>query len=364
MLHIAGRVQRTVVVCAAIALFAVGCGPSGLQDEPDDPVGGTPDASGPTTPQPDAAACLTASAAGEEALSPVDIIWVVDSSGSMDDENTAVQNALNDFSASIAASGVDYRVVLIGDNGSMSVPPPLGGSPEFLHVNQSVDSHNALEMVHARYADYQSFLRPNAVVHFVVVSDDESNWSQSQFDSQLAGLANPGFPNGYTFHSICSEETVIFTPPAPLPPVMGPCLGGLGAGGAAAPGLTYIDMTNNTSGVWKSICSSNWDAVFTAVAQAVSVSTPLPCTYDIPPPPDGQSLDPNAVNFVFQPSSGGDVTVPRVDNAAACGSGSGWYYDDPQDPAQIVLCPSSCDELTADPEGEVEIQYGCATIVD
>lgn len=362
MLHIAGTVQRMVVVCAAIAVFAVGCGPSGTPDEPDDP-SGQPDAAGPTGDQPDAAACTTSSAAADEAVSPVDIIWVVDSSGSMNDENQAVQDALNDFSASIAASGVDYRVILIGDAGSMSVPPPLGGSPEFLHVNQSVASTNALELLHAKYPDYQSFLRPNAVSHFVIVTDDESDWSQNQFDTQLANLS-PGFANGYTLHSICSEETVILTPPPPLPPVMGPCLGGLGGGGAAEPGLTYIDITSDTGGVWRSICESNWDPVFTAVAQAVSVSTPLPCTYDIPTPPDGQSIDPSRVNFVFQPSTGNDVAVPRVDSAGACGTGPGWYYDDPATPTQIIACPATCDDLTADPDGEVEIQFGCASIVE
>jgi hypothetical protein len=328
-------------------------GPGGGGDSPD---------ARPNNPGPDAGACLSEAVNAEEATAPVDIIWVVDSSGSMNDEASAVQNALNDFSSFIANQNIDYRVILIGDAGAMNVPAPLGGSAEFLHVNATIGSTNALEKVIEQYPNFQSFLRPNAVVHFVVVTDDESNWSESTFNSQLAGLSGPGFPNGYTFHSICSEETVVFTPPPPLPPIMGPCSGGLGAGGAAEPGLTYIDMTNNTGGVWKSICSSNWNPIFTAVAQSVSVSAQLPCTYELPDPPQGQTLDPDRVNVVFTPTGGSASTIPRVDSAGACGAGGGWYYDSATDPTQILLCPTTCTQFET--AGEVNIELGCQTIVE
>lgn len=360
-----------LAILPGIALMA-SCGPTGTGDPNGGgnnggvdaaPGGGgdTPDAR-PNNNGPDAAPCLSEAVSAEEATAPVDIIWVVDSSGSMNDEANAVQNALNDFSSFIASQNIDYRVVLIGDAGEMSVPAPLGGSAEFMHVNVSVGSTNALEKVVQTYPMWQSFLRTNAKVHFVVVTDDESNWSRSTFDSQLAGLNSPGFPSGYTFHSICSEETVLFTPPPPLPPVMGPCMGGLGAGGAAEPGLTYIDMSMATGGVWKSICSSNWDPIFTAVAQSVTVSAQLPCTYALPDPPEGQTLDPDRVNVVFTPTGGTPSAVPRVDNAGACGAGGGWHYDNASNPTQIILCDATCTAFET--AGEVNIELGCQTIVD
>ncbi len=310
----------------------------------------------------DAAACASESVTAEEATAPVDIIWVVDSSGSMDDEAAAVQNALNDFSSYIASQSIDYHVILIGDPGAMSVPPPLGGGPRFLQVNQSVASHNALELAVTTYPQYQSFLRPDAKRHFVIVTDDESDWSASQFNNGLAGLSSPGFPDGYTMHSICSESTVIFTPPPPLPPINGPCSGGLGLGGAAGVGQTYIDITNNTGGVWKSICTSDWTPIFQAVAQAVTTGAQLPCSYNLPDPPAGQTLDPNKVNVVFTPPGGSATTVPRVSSAADCSSGNGWYYDDPNDPTLITVCQNTCDGF--DVGGEVNIEIGCSTIVN
>jgi hypothetical protein len=347
-----------------LALLAA-CGPGdggGLGGSVDGAVNGQPDA----TPGafPDAASCASTRREADEALAPVDIIWVVDSSGSMSNEETAVQNALNDFSSFIDQSSIDYHVILIGDAGSMNVPPPLGGSAEFLHVNQTISSTNALQMVHATYAQYQAFLRPQATLHIVVVTDDESDWSPSQFNSSIASLTNPGLRADYVMHAICSEEVAIITPPPPLPPVMGPCSGGLGTGGAADPGLRYIEMVNDTGGVWRSICTSNWTPIFTAVAQAVSVGIALPCTFDLPDPPMGESLDPDRVNFVFTPSGGGNaITVPRVSDQTACGSAPGWYYDDPAMPTQILVCPATCSVLEGDPNGAVEIEFGCASVV-
>ncbi len=355
----------------ALAVVGFACGPTGAGDGNGGngdggngiDAGRTPGADArPQGPTVDAAACVSSKVTAEEATAPVDIIWVVDSSGSMDDEASEVQGALNDFSAFIAGESIDYHVILIGDAGAMTVPAPLGGSPRFLHVDHTINSTDALEKTVQQYAQYQAFLRPNAKTHFVIVTDDESNWSQAQFEAGLAGLTNPGFPDGYTMHSICSEETVIFTPPAPLPPVMGPCSGGLGLGGAADPGLTYIDITANTGGVWRSICTADWTPVFSAVATAVTIGTELPCTYDLPDPPAGETLDPARVNVVFTPDGGSSTTIPRVGSATACGTGQGWYYDDPAAPTQIKVCPSTCTDFEV--TGNVDIQFGCATIVN
>ena len=343
---------------------ALGCGP--VAGEPDGAGGGGgSDAAAGADARPtiDSGSCAAVSSEATVASAPVDIVWIVDSSGSMDDETAAVQGALNDFSTFIEASGIDHHVILIGDAGAMSVPPPLGGSARFRHVNQFIDSHDALQQIVQTYPMWQDFLRPDSVKHFVVVTDDESDWSASQFNTQLAGLTAPGFSDGYTFHSICSEEAVVFSPPPPLPPIMGPCTGGLGAGGAAAPGMTYINMTAATGGVWRSICSSNWDPVFDAVAVAVSVPTALPCAYDIPDPPSGETLNPGEVNLAYTPSGGTTELIPMVTGASAC-TGEGWYYDDPANPSRIYVCPTTCTRFTGDPTGRVDIQFHCSTVVD
>ncbi|MEK6608683.1 MAG: hypothetical protein AABZ30_13570 [Myxococcota bacterium] len=126
---------------AAPAVFWLGCacGDAGFTDEGEaeaeserEPDGGAllagPDMEGIDPITFDAGPCVATDVVAENVVLPVDIIWIVDSSGSMDFENDVVQNNLNAFSTAIAGSGVDYRVVLIGSKESMCVPPPLGGA--------------------------------------------------------------------------------------------------------------------------------------------------------------------------------------------------------------------------------------------
>jgi hypothetical protein len=355
-----GLLRVFSVVRLSLAAGILACGPSsaGTGDGDGDDL---PLADG--APEPDAPSCAATSRAAEQAVAPADIIWVVDTSGSMNDERDAVQDALNDFSSFIEGAGIDHRVILLADPAEMTVPPPLGGGPRFLHVAQPIESHDALERLIARYPDYQSFLRPDGVVHIVVVTDDESDWSPAQFETARAALTNPGLSSAHHFHSICSEAAVVFVPPPPLPVITGPCSGGLGAGGADGIGQIYMDMVADKDGVWRSICSSDWGPVFDALAEAATVSATLPCTFELPEPPAGQSLDPARVNFVFTAPSGGPVTVPGVSSAADCGGGQGWYYDDPSAPTRISTCPATCDMLEDGAGGEVDIAFGCATIV-
>ena len=45
----------------------------------------------------------------------------------------------------------------------------------------------------------------------------------------------------------------------------------------------------------------------------------------------------------------------------ACGASAGWYYDDPQSPKVITLCPEACDALQKNDAAKLEIVLGCAT---
>ena len=56
--------------------------------------------------------CAASRVEAERELRPVDIVWVIDSSGSMDEEANRVQTNLNNFAGEIANAGIDdYRVV-------------------------------------------------------------------------------------------------------------------------------------------------------------------------------------------------------------------------------------------------------------
>jgi hypothetical protein len=314
--------------------------------------------------RPDAAVCLETVVQAEQATLPIDIIWAVDTSGSMSFEATTIENNLNAFAAQIDSWGLDYRVIMVAERGDGSnevcVPAPLGGAacadgPLYRHVPNYVGSHTALAALIEGYPLYQDFLREDSAKHFVVVSDDEADndLDDTWFKTAILGLVAPGFParefapQGYTFHSIVAWGDVP----------------GRGCDTGADIGDSYLALTELTLGVKAKVCETDWGPIFAALQAAVMEGTQLPCAFEIPPPPPGENLDPSQVNLVYTPTGGTDVTVPRVESAADCGANDGWYYDDPVAPTQIIVCPNTCDSFQADPDGRVGLQFGCSTVV-
>jgi hypothetical protein len=86
----------------------------------------------------------------------------------------------------------------------------------------------------------------------------------------------------------------------------------------------------------------------------------LACEYQLPQPPAGQTLDINNVNVEYTPSSGAPE-VFTYDASCSGSSGPGWHYDDPNHPAKIEICPSTCTTIQADAKGSIDILLGCAT---
>jgi hypothetical protein len=89
----------------------------------------------------------------------------------------------------------------------------------------------------------------------------------------------------------------------------------------------------------------------------------LQCVYTIPDS-TGRMVDFRKVNVRYTP--GGTTTseiIPKVANAADCGTRDGWYYDDDAAPTRIIVCPATCDRFSRDSAGKVEIEVGCATII-
>src|SRR5262249_14339778 len=134
----------------------------------------------------------------------------------------------------------------------------------------------------------------------------------------------------------------------------------------ASPGPTYSVLVAKTGGVRAQICdgAKAWAPFFQAVAQAVSKTSKLACTLDLPAPPEGM-LDPDKVNVVVS-AMGMDTTIGKVVDGNNCGKGGGWYYDNDANPTQVILCPASCDLAqmkVAGQGGAIEVQFGCQTII-
>lgn len=97
---------------------------------------------------------------------------------------------------------------------------------------------------------------------------------------------------------------------------------------------------------------------FLQALRAVSNSK-LACQYEVPEPPDASmKLDFDEVQVTYTTAGGATEEVPRISGQAACdrNPNGGWYYDSPEAPTQILVCPCTCSRFEA---GRVDVALGC-----
>jgi hypothetical protein len=320
--------------------------------------------------------------------SPVDIVWVIDSSGSMGDEQLRVQTNIQSFVDQISAAGLDTRVVIITDKDLVPPTSALAMSGNYLFIAQPVNSHDALQQLTAHYPTYSTFLRPGATTHFIVLTDDESDYTGATPDERAANFVkdmralydgrdmcmDPSTGCVYTefiVHAIASPGDVGALPCVPVMMGMVPMMCApldvfclimmLSVGGAAAPGVTYTKLSMQTAGLFASICESDWMAVFGPLVEAVITATPLPCNYTIPPAPAGQNFARDKVNVNYMAPDGMGELFPKADGVDACPGNKAWYFDDDTAPSEVLLCPDACAAVAHG--GQIDLAFGCATIV-
>lgn len=96
------------------------------------------------------------------------------------------------------------------------------------------------------------------------------------------------------------------------------------------------------------------DALKTVRGQA------LPCEYTLPDDVDQGKIAYDEVNVLFTPGGASSPeTLPQ--SADSCADGGSWYYDDPTQPTQILLCPSACTKVKQDFNAGLDILLGCKT---
>jgi hypothetical protein len=91
--------------------------------------------------------------------------------------------------------------------------------------------------------------------------------------------------------------------------------------------------------------------------------TALSCEFGLPEPQTGQ-IDPMKVNVdLFLDPAGAALELGQVQSQDECADAHGWYYDDPDSPALISLCPASCTAASSDADARIDVALGCETRV-
>ncbi|MCY1064133.1 hypothetical protein OV090_05155 [Nannocystis sp. RBIL2] len=358
-------------------------------------------------------ACGTQSAEPVLVPRPVDIIIVIDNSGSMAAEIKGVQDNINDnFAEIIGESGLDYRVILISRYGKYTstqvcIEAPLSGIPKggctnppsqpinnagkFYHYSVEIDStdswcrlldtFNGVQQDLFKFAPkgWQAWLRDDAFKIMIEVSDDRVVCSHGndhyndnntiagganaadKFDAKLRELSPLHFgptpeTRNYSFYSIVGLS--FNDPPdqpysAEDPIVTTKCPSGVNGG------IGHQSLSVATGALRFPLCdTTSYDALFQALASGVIADATIACDFAIPAPPEGKQLDEESVLVKFTPMNAMEAEVfEQVEDAGSCAPKS-FYLDD----GKVVLCPETCVAVQNDKEAEIEVEFKCAPI--
>lgn len=332
--------------------------------------------------------CRSISEEAKKTYEPVDIVFAVDTSGSMVDEAAQVQANINSFGQQIFDSGIDAHVVMLAASPflilpSICVPAPLGSGmcpadtklPNYFHYAQPtppgpIESVDGARKLIELFPVYKPHLRAGVRKFIVIVTDDDS---RNLMDSSGDAGKYHNNPNGFI-----ADYTAV-------DPMMSDGMGGrtwkmsgIYAYSACSNGVqvgqVWKQIVTTTGGVSGDICNCGFgnpacaptfQKVFDELAtKIIQGSQPLKCHWKIPEPPMGEKLDPGYVNVEFLDQDVGiPETIYHVQNQADCDAKlGGWYYDSNVDPKNIILCPLSCNKVSAAGEGsKINLLFGCKT---
>lgn len=361
-------------------------------------------------------ACAQQSEEATLTKKPVDIIIVIDNSGSMGQEIKGVQDNINqNFAQILNNSGIDYRVIMVTEHGplgpeSVCIEAPLSGIPQggcasppaapinnppiFFHYDHAtISSHNALCKLLDRYdkpddhneapMGYRQWLRPEALKVFVAVTDDGVNCGHNSVNYSDGNSVNGGDavatlwdqavlaldPNqfgtsmdrNYMLYSLVAlankDANNPATPWLPSDPITtAECPS------AADPGTGYQGLSNLTGALKFPICEPMYyDTMFNEIAKGVIAGAKLSCEFPFPEPPMGKEIDPSTVVVQFTPSMGAPIKLERVADATECGPNK-FYMDEVA--KMIYLCPDTCTTVEGDDQGKIAVLFGCKSDVN
>ncbi len=319
---------------------------------------------------------------------PVDVIFVLDNSGSMREEIESVERNINtNFTQIMDDAGLDYRVIMVSKHGEgtpfdsdICVAAPLSGTTcdpvpaqpantaRFFHYDTEISSDDSFGEILSTYnrADRNGFtttgwsawLRDDSFKVFIEFSDDEpSSPGAESFEQRLLALqpakfGTPGNRN-YIWHSVVGiypkdDPTAAYLSSEALQPLQ--------CQTAEKPGLEYQKLSVATGGLRYPVCNfDNYDVVFRAAAIKTVEDSDIDCSLRHPVAPSGKKLVFEKSALQLTDDAGVRRLIRRVDAVGDCGADN--YY---VTASSVELCPSLCALVEGLNAGTMTVYSECA----
>lgn len=408
--------MKQIVGCAALAAMCLtACGVDqhvGFADgSPPADDGFTADNPGAGDSEP---ACISEDYEVDYVVAPVDFVIALDASASMRQELAAIEAAINvHFADVLDASGVDYRVILLGKFGrpdwkkatkGICVPPPLGGNDDcadvepgdtpvhvpgkFYHYDMSIASNESwckilrsldgdVDGSHQGAKDFpegwRSLLREDAQKVLAVITDDRIKGCNNGTEPSAYGH-NPNVASQVVDAAVAFDADLLQRAPeqfgiAEARRYRWYTIGGFLANAPAsvpytpddawqsercstsfAAGLAYQELSNLTDGWRFPVCEGlNFDALFEHMAQQTAEVVAVPCQIQLP---KDQEVAEKTIEVTY--TSGGDATLLTQVEPQDCDAAS-FYLDGDV----VTLCPTTCAVIQADDTAQLGLTAAC-----
>ena len=299
-----------------------------------------------------------------------DIVMWIDTSGSMKDEFTYLNDNLKAFWDWFTGKGMDVRITLVhqrvsGFGGPSDLPnwvcdnPSANRAtcipqPNFTYVPVLIQSWDGLQVMADNTNKWMKNLRTDATLSIVGITDDKEKSPHSTYQDQqnkfikdinAAGAAkgvaqiSTTVPNGFVYHSIS-------------------CLSmKSGCHGIATTNHALADLTN---GKKLDLTDTDWRLHFITIAQQVKRTIKIECEQPIifPTSFNSDHVRPTAVRYKNKAGSTVLTATWDINSNNKCPAapgnplGSGpqrFSVSEPRDtPLNVYLCPDACHKLSQD----------------